>query len=176
MSHDPLCNCPYCLFGGEEPPDGVVEWMEAQERRVQLLQSSLSFASLRQANTTRCESAYHPVGEWSLTDWLTCVAGEVGELAKELEPHPSLYFFATAISKSTGMLAGAIKNERRRQTEQDSLHTIKDEKTRQAIADEAADIVIYLDLLLARADLDLGEAVRRKFNVVSDRVGSDVKL
>lgn len=158
---------------------GDVDWIwsvieTTYEERDQAIRDS--FSALRHANTKRCESAYHPIGEWSLTDWLTCVAGEVGELAKELEPHPSLHFFATAISKSTGLLAGAIKNERRRQTEGESLHTIKDDRTRQAISDEAADVVIYLDLLLARVGLDLGEAVRRKFNAVSDRVGSDVKL
>ncbi len=46
----------------------------------------------------------------------------------------------------------------------------------QDIADEIADTLIYLDLLAARLDIDLGEAVRRKFNVVSERVGSPIKL
>ena len=42
--------------------------------------------------------------------------------------------------------------------------------------DELADVVCYLDLLAFRLGIDLGEAVRDKFNRVSERVGSDVKL
>ena len=41
---------------------------------------------------------------------------------------------------------------------------------------ELADTVIYADLLAARLGLDLGELVRTKFNIVSDRKGSTVKL
>ena len=44
------------------------------------------------------------------------------------------------------------------------------------IGKELADAVIYLDLLAARLKIDLGEAVRQKFNEVSDRRGSDIKL
>ena len=42
--------------------------------------------------------------------------------------------------------------------------------------DELADVVCYLDILAFRLGIDLGEAVRDKFNRVSERVGSDVKL
>jgi NTP pyrophosphatase (non-canonical NTP hydrolase) len=37
------------------------------------------------------------------------------------------------------------------------------------IGDELADVVIYCDLLAARLKIDLGDAVVRKFNEVSDR-------
>lgn len=43
-------------------------------------------------------------------------------------------------------------------------------------ADELADIQTYLDLLAMRLGLDLGGCTRFKFNKVSNRVGSDVKL
>lgn len=39
---------------------------------------------------------------------------------------------------------------------------------------ELADIQIYLDLLAFRLGINLGEAVRAKFNEVSNRVNSDV--
>lgn len=45
-----------------------------------------------------------------------------------------------------------------------------------AIATEIADAVIYLDLLAARLGIDLGAAVTSKFNVVSLRRGSPVRL
>lgn len=44
------------------------------------------------------------------------------------------------------------------------------------MADELADVAIYLDILAFRLGIDLGEAIRDKFNRVSDRVGCDVKL
>jgi NTP pyrophosphatase (non-canonical NTP hydrolase) len=39
----------------------------------------LKFSQLRQTNVTRCESAFHPVNDWSPTDWATAAAGELGE-------------------------------------------------------------------------------------------------
>lgn len=44
------------------------------------------------------------------------------------------------------------------------------------IGNEIADTLTYLDLLAARLGIDLSEALVRKFNVVSDRVGSPIKL
>lgn len=41
---------------------------------------------------------------------------------------------------------------------------------------EIADIQIYLDLLAFRLDINLGEAVKAKFNEVSKRVGSTVYI
>jgi len=44
------------------------------------------------------------------------------------------------------------------------------------IGKELADTIIYADLLAARLGIDLGQAVRDKFNIVSERVGSAIKL
>ena len=44
------------------------------------------------------------------------------------------------------------------------------------IAKELADTIIYADLLAARLDIDLGEAVRAKFNEVSDKRDSPIRL
>lgn len=141
----------------------------------QNVSQDLSFADLSQANATRCETSYHPLGDWSITDWLTAVAGEVGELAKELEPHPAAYYLALCVQKSTGYLANAIKHVRRGETEGYSKHIIK-ATNKEDIGREAADVVIYLDILCTRFGIDLGHAVRNKFNEVSDRVSSDIRL
>ena len=50
-----------------------------------------------------------------------------------------------------------------------------DEK-RDALGAEFADVVIYLSILSNRAGIDLSTAVTRKFNEVSDRVGSQVYI
>lgn len=44
------------------------------------------------------------------------------------------------------------------------------------IADELADAIVYADLLCQRLGIDLGEAVRQKFNSVSRRIGSAIEL
>jgi NTP pyrophosphatase (non-canonical NTP hydrolase) len=44
------------------------------------------------------------------------------------------------------------------------------------IAHELADTVIYLDLLADSLGIDLGEAVREKFNLVSERYQVEVNL
>jgi len=102
---------------------------------------SLTFKQLRMANRTRCEGAFHPIEEWSPTDWACAAAGEMGELCN------------------------MIKKERR-----------GEHADRLAMAHEIADTVIYLDLLAERLGIDLGVAVREKFNIVSERVGSKVRL
>ncbi len=52
----------------------------------------LSFAELRAANLERCETSFHPLSDWSETDWMCAVAGEVGEAAnlikKRRRPEP----------------------------------------------------------------------------------------
>lgn len=50
-----------------------------------------------------------------------------------------------------------------------------DEFHREA-SDELADVVIYLDILAAQLNVDLGAAVMDKFNRTSIKVGSTVRL
>ena len=50
------------------------------------------------------------------------------------------------------------------------------DEARDSLADEFADVVIYLDLLAFRAGVYLGDAVMRKFNQKSRDVGSKVRI
>lgn len=50
------------------------------------------------------------------------------------------------------------------------------EQVRADLAKELADVAIYLDILALRAGVDLGEAVRLKWNEVSRRVGSRYRI
>lgn len=50
------------------------------------------------------------------------------------------------------------------------------DQARESLGKEFADVVIYLDILSMKIGIDLGEAVRNKFNEVSDRIGSPIKL
>lgn len=46
----------------------------------------------------------------------------------------------------------------------------------EALADELADTVIYADLAATRAGINLGEAVRRKWNKTSEKIGYSGRL
>jgi len=73
--------------------------------------------------------------------------------------------WALAIAGETGELCNLIKKK------------IRGDKIDDAdILKEIADIVTYCDLLCTRMNADLGAVVIAKFNEVSDRVGSDIKL
>ena len=117
--------------------------------------TGLSFTDLRVANETRCEGAFHPITAWSLTDWATAAAGELGE--------------ACNVIKKMRRFEGS-RNDPTQNIDPAS------DRGKRMLAHELADTVIYLDLLAARAGIDLGEAVQEKFNLVSERVGSSVRL
>lgn len=115
---------------------------------------SLSFASLRRANTERLPLFKNGKGEtahkmrdgsdWSRSDWLEAITGELGEYANK-----SKKFRRGDISQAEFLV------EARR---------------------ELADVVTYVDLLAFRLGIDLGDAVREKFNEVSNRVGVAVYI
>lgn len=41
--------------------------------------SELTFKELGKTNRERCEAVFHPVNNWSPTDWACAMAGECGE-------------------------------------------------------------------------------------------------
>jgi len=73
--------------------------------------------------------------------------------------------WATATTGELGELCNLIKKLRRGENVPTS-----------DIGEELADTFIYLDLLADALSVNLEEAVRRKFNIVSDRVGSSIKV
>lgn len=112
----------------------------------------LTFEALRAANIARCKK-WHPggVADWSLSDWMTATAGELGEAAN-------------VIKKLNRVRDGLVGNK----------ETL--EELQRALAYELADTLIYLDLVAAAAGVDLGRAVIEKFNIVSERNGFSDRL
>lgn len=88
---------------------------------------------------------------WTAADWGNALAGEAGELCNE------------------------IKKFRRTETHMKGKEATpkEQEKRLRAIADEAADTFLYLDLVCAHFGIDLQLAIARKFNEVSRREGFD---
>lgn len=101
-------------------------------------------------NRQRCEAANgfnHPLASWSLSDWTTATLGELGEAAN--------------IVKKLKCLQDGFK-----------VISGQDEATlREALADELADMMIYLDLLAQAAGFD-PELIRDvKFAKTSAKIG-----
>jgi NTP pyrophosphatase (non-canonical NTP hydrolase) len=84
--------------------------------------------------------------------------------------------WAAAAAGELGELCNALKKQRRRADKIKRIGANKPIPTKRDVADEIADTVLYLDLLAAREGVDLGEAIRRKFNEKSDETGSKIRL
>lgn len=114
-----------------------------------MVPTQLTFDAFRKANVTRCVK-WHPagIGSWSPSDWLVAALGELGELASEVK------MFNRDRDGLAGNKVAYTPDERRKRMES-----------------EAADVVTYLDLFCAERGIDLGQAIVRKFNEVSERVG-----
>lgn len=80
----------------------------------------------------------------------------------------SLTDWATAVTVEVGEACNIIKKIRR--------GDLTLEEARPALAKEFADVVIYLDLLAKQAGINLGSATIDKFNEVSDRVDSTIRI
>lgn len=110
----------------------------------------INFGHLRRANVARYAD-YPQCEEKTIEHWAMCVGGEAGELLNTLK----------------------------KWCEGDTKIYVRGEKVPlnlKVIGDEIADIVIYADILAEKLGLNLGECVRSKFNEVSERVGSAVRL
>jgi NTP pyrophosphatase (non-canonical NTP hydrolase) len=96
---------------------------------------------------------WHPEGlhSWSLSDWFTAYAGEVGELGN-------------VIKKLNRARDGMVGNKETPAQLQD------------AMGKEIADCYLYLDLLAQAAGVNLSEAIQKKFNEVSERNGFPERL
>lgn len=100
-------------------------------------------------NKLRCESPSgfnHKMADWSLSDWMTAVTGEVGEAAN-------------VIKKLNRVRDGIPGN------------TTTPEALKAQLAEELADVHIYLDLMCQAAGLDLTTITEAKFAKTSEKIG-----
>lgn len=102
---------------------------------------------LRKVNEKRSIEGFKMgLKDWTLPEWGNAVAGEVGEMCNVIKKIKRGDF---------------INNPK------EGIDKLKS---------EMADVVIYIDLIATRENIDLGEAIISKFNEVSDRVGCDIKI
>lgn len=117
---------------------------------------TLTFDELRKANLLRCDGYFHPIEDWSPTDWATAMTGECGEACNFVKKLRRLQNPNTIWKKTPENL--------------DEKYLIAE------TAKELADMIIYADLLAERLGINLGESVRFKFNETSDKANSTIKL
>ncbi len=129
--------------------------------------SSLSFDNVREANQRRCNEAFHDVESWSASDWGNAMAGEFGEVAGELLEINNLTLEFFKKLKACDSIKKML-----RQMKGDAKMT----ELKAKLAKELADVVLYADLLSCKLEINLGEAVREKFNEVSVKRGSEIRL
>lgn len=130
----------------------------------------LTFERLREQNTQRLERWHGDDDGWTLADWSNAMCGEAGEAANvvkkirrtmsglwDKQKYPGDGDSATRDIAAMDFLTarGALKS---------------------LLADELADVICYADLLASKAGIDLGEAVRAKFNRVSEAQGFPERL
>lgn len=122
--------------------------------------NQMKFADLRQANLLRLPQFKNALGEpahsepdgsdWSPADWMVAVVGELGEAANLMKKLRRGDF-------------GPVG---------EPMH----DKIMVELRKEFADVLTYMDIMAAQFGVDLGQAVMDKFNEVSVRVGSDVRI
>lgn len=105
-------------------------------------------------NRMRCE---HPQGfnhyllDWTLSDWMTALMGELGEAAN--------------VVKKLNRCRDDIRG-----------NAVSEEDLKKYLEQELADTFIYLDLTAQRAGINLAEAVKSAFNAKSDMLGCEIKI
>lgn len=111
---------------------------------------------LRDVNVSRAKR-WHPGfpedSQWTIADWSNALCGEVGEAAN--------------IVKKVRRIDCNLKG---RDSEIDRVKLIE------LLADELADVFIYLDLLAAAEEIDLWPIVVAKFNRTSVEHGFEERL
>lgn len=114
----------------------------------------LSFSDIRTKNVLRSERDWgHSLTSWSIAEWGNALAGEVGE--------------ACNVMKKILRLDGKIRIELAEKTREEYVFDL---------AEELADVFLYLDLTAAAAGINLEQAIVNKFNKKSKEIGSMIVL
>lgn len=140
-----------------------------------LPQASLSLRRLREVNVSRCNAVFDPLMSWGPSDWGCALAGEAGEAANVLKKLRRLALDLTARAANGPKRDRSGRRVKRTRVEAEQRRKAT-AKLIAKLAEELADVVCYADLTAARFGIDLGEAIRKKFNKVSRIRGATERL
>jgi NTP pyrophosphatase (non-canonical NTP hydrolase) len=115
---------------------------------------NLSFTDIRAKNVKRSEKDWkHNLKAWSIAEWGCAMAGEAGE--------------ACNVAKKILRCDHDVRAELAGKSRDGYI---------QELADELADTFLYIDLMAARAGINLELAIINKFNKKSKDTGSKIML
>lgn len=136
----------------------------------------LTFAEVRATNATR-SARWHPPDStsWVGADWSNAMVGEVGELADAFDALTA-HRLMNRVTAAAGKAANDVKKLRRAETGARGEFDPDEDTLRGQLADEIADVVLYLDLLARHYDIDVAGAVTDKFNRTSVHYGFPERL
>jgi NTP pyrophosphatase (non-canonical NTP hydrolase) len=83
----------------------------------------------------------------------------------------SLSFRGNELAGETGEACNILKK-----LDRERLGMLGSRATCEALAEELADIIICVDLAAMDFDIDLETAIRRKFNLTSEKVGLETRI
>jgi len=63
----------------------LTEFLSKNKTASKTAAKELSFEELRRKNVLRCEDVFHPLNDWSATDWACAMAGECGEVCNKVK-------------------------------------------------------------------------------------------
>ncbi len=119
--------------------------------------AALTFAHVSAVNRSRCEH-WHPgfpepdASGWSGADWSNAMCGEAGEAANVVKK----------LRRAEAGMRGVLDGD--------------EAELRSKLADEVADVYLYLDLLATYYGIDVPAAIVSKFNRVSELQGFPERL
>lgn len=129
----------------------------------------LTFAAVRTANVSRA-ARWHPgfpgVHNWTGGDWSNAMMGEVGELAEVVDA--LAVGLTIKLVGAAGNAANTVKKLRRSEENLVGKLDKPPAELLEKLAFEAADVFLYLDLLLAYYGITMGPGLVEKFNQVSE--------
>ena len=119
----------------------------------------MKFRDFSLINKIRAKRWHHgAITNWSISDWLMAMAGEAGEACNA----------GKKLRRIEEQIANiSIEPERQLSNVEDAYDKI---------AEELADTVIYCDLVAARIGRSLEDAIKAKFNKVSEQYGFPERL
>jgi len=109
----------------------------------------LTFKQFSEANRARCEAKdgfKHPLNEWSSSDWMTAMVGEVGEAAN--------------VVKKLNRYRDGVPGNR-----------VSEAELRDMLRKELGDVFVYLDLMAQSLGFTIEDAATEVFNAKSAEIG-----
>ena len=134
---------------GSEGDKYIGRTVESMQTEFPQARPSMSFAAFANANRERCESPQgfkHKLSDWTSSDWMTALVGEVGEAANVVK---KLNRYRDGINGNTEA-EDALRNKLRK---------------------ELGDVFVYLDLMAQSLGFRIEDAATEVFNSKSAEIG-----